>query len=178
MFLHLALWDIFKYKALPIHLTVAVYDNACSHWRMKCRNPLFQFFLHYSNFSSKFKVFDFSLHEIHIIGYIIWIVLLQDKRIQFYLVLDYFHFQVGWWQKYSSGRVHNFSWFSSVYTHILPNSTAYIDLLFAVQPKLIVDSGVQSTLQPNCNYQIVYCTSHLKHWISSTIWEFSLGLQK
>ena len=88
MFLHLALRDIFKYKALPIHLTVAVYDNAC-------RNPLFQFFLHYSNFSSKFKVFDFSLHEIHIIGYIIWIVLLQDKRIQFYLVLDYFHFQVG-----------------------------------------------------------------------------------
>ena len=53
----------------------------------------FNYFLHYSNSSTKFKVFDFSIHEILIVGYIIWIVLLQDKRIQFQLVLYYFQFQ-------------------------------------------------------------------------------------
>ena len=85
----------------------------------------FNYFLHYSSFISKFKMFDFSLHEI-IIGYITWIVILHDKKTQFHLVFDYFQFQEGWWQNYSRGcpswRALNFSSFSLVYTHSAGNN--------------------------------------------------------
>ena len=41
-------------------------------------------------------------------------------------------------------------------THILNTSSSCIDLIFTSLPNLTIDSGVHSSLHPNCNHQIVY----------------------
>ena len=40
-------------------------------------------------------------------------------------------------------------------THILNTSSSCIDLIFRSLPKLIIDSGVHSSLHSNCHHQIV-----------------------
>ena len=40
-------------------------------------------------------------------------------------------------------------------THILGNSSSCIDLIFTSQPNLIIESGVYSSLHPNCYHQVV-----------------------
>ena len=42
-------------------------------------------------------------------------------------------------------------------THVLPNSSLYIDLIITDQPNLVVDRGVHPSLYPNCHHQITYC---------------------
>ena len=46
-------------------------------------------------------------------------------------------------------------------THILPNSSTCIDLIFTDQPILVVDSGVHPSLHANCYHQITYCKFNL-----------------
>ena len=41
-------------------------------------------------------------------------------------------------------------------THILPNSSSCIDLLFTNQPNMITSSGVLPSIHPNCHHQIIY----------------------
>ena len=41
-------------------------------------------------------------------------------------------------------------------THILPNSSSCIDLIFCSQPNLVTSSGVRASLFPSCHHQIVY----------------------
>ena len=47
-------------------------------------------------------------------------------------------------------------------THILNTSSSYIDLIFTSLPNLIFDSGVHSSLHPNCHHQIVYAKFNLE----------------
>ena len=47
-------------------------------------------------------------------------------------------------------------------THLLPNSSSSIDLIFTDQPSLVVDSGTHPSFHPNCHHQIVYCKLNLK----------------
>ena len=46
-------------------------------------------------------------------------------------------------------------------THILLNSNSRIDLIFTDQPNLILDSGIHSSLHPNCHHQIIYSKINL-----------------
>ena len=46
-------------------------------------------------------------------------------------------------------------------THIL-NTSSCIDLIFTSIPNLIINSGVHSSLHPNCHYQIVYAKFSLE----------------
>ena len=46
-------------------------------------------------------------------------------------------------------------------THILPNSSTCIDLIFTDQPNLVVDSGVHPSLHTNCHHQITFCKFNL-----------------
>ena len=46
-------------------------------------------------------------------------------------------------------------------THINSNSTSCIDLIFTDKPGLLVDSGVHSSLHPNCHHQVIYSTFNL-----------------
>ena len=46
-------------------------------------------------------------------------------------------------------------------THIQTNNTSCIDLIFTDKPGLSVDSGVHSSLHPNCHHQIIYSTFNL-----------------
>ena len=41
-------------------------------------------------------------------------------------------------------------------THILENSSSCIDLIFSNQPKLIMDSGVHTTVHSKCHHPIIY----------------------
>ena len=41
--------------------------------------------------------------------------------------------------------------------HLLLNSLSSTDLFFTEQPNLAVDNGVHPSLNPNCQYQIIYC---------------------
>ena len=61
-------------------------------------------------------------------------------------------------------------------THILPNSSSFIDLLFTNQPNMITSSGVLPSLHPNCHHQIIYANFDLKiHYppqYSREIWHY------
>ena len=46
-------------------------------------------------------------------------------------------------------------------THILPNSSSCIDLIFTNQPNLVTESGVYPSLQLKCHYQIVFAKLNL-----------------
>ena len=46
-------------------------------------------------------------------------------------------------------------------THLLPNSSSCIDLIFTDQPNLVVDSGVHPSLHPNCHHQITFSRYNL-----------------
>ena len=41
-------------------------------------------------------------------------------------------------------------------THILESSVSCIDLVFTSQENLVTNSGVHSSLHPNCHHQIVF----------------------
>ena len=47
-------------------------------------------------------------------------------------------------------------------THILPNSSSCIDLIFTNQPNLVTESGVHQSLHPKCHHQIVFAKLNLK----------------
>ena len=47
-------------------------------------------------------------------------------------------------------------------THILSNSPSCIDLIFTNQPNLVVDSGTNPSLHPNCHHQIILCKINLQ----------------
>ena len=47
-------------------------------------------------------------------------------------------------------------------THILPNSSSCIDLLFTNQPNMITSSGVLPSIHPNCHHQIIYANINFK----------------
>ena len=46
-------------------------------------------------------------------------------------------------------------------THVSNTSSSCIDLIFTSQPNLITDSGVHSSLHPNCHHQIVFAKLNL-----------------
>ena len=47
-------------------------------------------------------------------------------------------------------------------THIIGERSSCIDLIFASEPNLVVESGVQSSLHQNCHHQIVFSRFSLK----------------
>ena len=47
-------------------------------------------------------------------------------------------------------------------THILPNSSSCIDLLFTNQPNIITNSGVLPSIHPNCHHQFIYANINFK----------------
>ena len=47
-------------------------------------------------------------------------------------------------------------------THILDPSSSCIDLIFTSQPKLVMDSGVHSSLHVNCHHQIIFAKFNLQ----------------
>ena len=47
-------------------------------------------------------------------------------------------------------------------TNLIANSFSCIDLIFTSQPDLVMESGVHSSLHPNCHHQIVFAKIKLK----------------
>ena len=47
-------------------------------------------------------------------------------------------------------------------THILAESSSCIDLIFTSHQNLVMESGVHSSLHPNCHHQITYAKFNLK----------------
>ena len=47
-------------------------------------------------------------------------------------------------------------------THILPDSSSCIDLIFAKQPNMVAESGVHPSLHPKCYHQIIFAKHNLK----------------
>ena len=48
-------------------------------------------------------------------------------------------------------------------THILPNSSSCIDLIFTSQPNMVIESGIHSSLHSSCHHQIVFAKFNLKY---------------
>ena len=61
-------------------------------------------------------------------------------------------------------------------TYLTSNSSLCIDLIFTSQPNLLMESGVHSSLHPNCHHQIVFAKINLKiHYpppYEREIWHF------
>ena len=76
-----------------------------------------------------------------------------------------------WWTKVktttegtqleSLTTVHGLYQLISQPTHLLPQSSTCIDLIFTDQPNLIVDGGVHPSLHSNCHHQIAHCKLNL-----------------
>ena len=47
-------------------------------------------------------------------------------------------------------------------THVIGERSCCTDLIFASQPNLVVESGVQSSLHQNCHHQILFARFNLK----------------
>ena len=47
-------------------------------------------------------------------------------------------------------------------THLLQNSSSCIYLIFTFQPNIVVESGVDPSLHPNCHHQIMFAKFNLK----------------
>ena len=46
-------------------------------------------------------------------------------------------------------------------THTLNLSSSCIDLIFTSQPNLVMESGIHSSLHPNCHHQVVFAKLNL-----------------
>ena len=62
---------------------------------------------------------------------------------------------------YSLTSSNGFSQLINEPTHLQTNSSSCIDLIFTDQPNLSVNSGVHTSLHPNCHHQIVHTSSNL-----------------
>ena len=64
-------------------------------------------------------------------------------------------------------------------THLTANSSSCIDLIFISHPNLVMESGVNSSLHPNCHHQIVFAKLNLKICYPSPyeheIWHYEKG---
>ena len=58
--------------------------------------------------------------------------------------------------------LYDFSQLISEPTHILQNSSPYIDLIFTGQPNLKINSGIKSSLHESCHHQITYAKFNLQ----------------
>ena len=52
---------------------------------------------------------------------------------------------------------HGFKQIVSDPTHILPQSSSCIDLIFTDRPNYVIDCGTHPSLHPNCHHQIIFC---------------------
>ena len=61
-------------------------------------------------------------------------------------------------------------------THILKNSSSFIDLIFTGEPTLIIDTGTHPSLHPNCHHKIIHSKIDLKivyaRPYSRLVWDF------
>ena len=62
-------------------------------------------------------------------------------------------------------------------THFFYSSSSCIDLIFTSQPKLVMESGVQPSLHPNCHHQLVFAKFDLSIYSPSpyetTVWYYN-----
>ena len=70
-------------------------------------------------------------------------------------------FTSGGTQVYSLTTSYGLSQIISDPTHILPNSSSCIDLIFTNQPNLVTEGGVYPSLHPKCHHQIVFAKLNL-----------------
>ena len=67
-------------------------------------------------------------------------------------------------------------------THIQTNSTSCINLIFTDKENLSINSGVHSSLHPNCHHQIVHSSFNLnicfKQYIQNERFESDFGFFK
>ena len=70
-------------------------------------------------------------------------------------------FTSGGTQVYSLTTSYGLSQIISDPTHILPNSSSCIDLIFTNQPNLLTERGVYPFLHPKCHHQLVFAKLNL-----------------
>ena len=63
-------------------------------------------------------------------------------------------------------------------THILQNSSSWIDLIFKDQPNLVINSEEKAPLHENCHHQITYTKLNLQIMYPPPIRKACLRLQK
>ena len=62
-------------------------------------------------------------------------------------------------------------------TYLTSNSSSCTDLIFTCQPNLAMESGVYSSLHPNCHYQVVFAKINLKIYFPPP-YECKIGIMK
>ena len=97
---------------------------------------------------------------------------IQQFRSSFVVIIGDFNAKSkSWWKKdITSNEGSQIDSIASTYglqqlmldpTHILPNSSTCIDLIFTDQPNLFVESDIHPYLHTNCHYQITFCKFNL-----------------
>ena len=97
---------------------------------------------------------------------------IKHSRPSFTIILGNFNAKSkSWWsgdvtshegtQIESLTTMHSLQQLISDPTHLLPNSSSCIDLIFTDQPNLAVNSGVHPSLHVKCHHQIIHCKFNL-----------------
>ena len=111
----------------------------------------------------------------------------KDKPSLFVVTGDFNARSSSWWcndintiersHLYSLTSSNDFSQLINEPTNIQTNNSSCIELMFTNQPNLSVNSGVHSSLHPNCHHQIVHTSFNLDIYYP-TIPTINMGLQK
>ena len=108
---------------------------------------------------------------------------ITKKRSDFVIVNGAFHAKsTTWWSGDTTTAegtniealtsYHGFEQVINEPTHILPNSSSCIDLIFADKPNLIVESGVLPSVHVKCHHQLIYSKLNLNviNLLLTSVW--------
>ena len=158
---------IFQKETLGVHIVNSLNFNECIVREVSIQNSKGYIGVIYRPPSQNIIEFEnFLLHFEKLLNYA------TSSNGLFTIILDDFNARSSiWWTKdktttestqlESLTTVHGFHQLISQATHLLPQSSPCINLIFTDQPDLIGDSGFHSSLHSNCNHQITHCNINL-----------------
>ena len=93
--------------------------------------------------------------------------IINPSKPNYVIIIGHFKVKISIWKKYDPDTregveirvltsLFGLTQMISEATHILPNSSTCIDLLFTNQPNLIIEARVYPSLHPNCHHQIIF----------------------
>ena len=167
-FLPLRILNVQYLHFLPLRILNVQYLQECINFEMKIGDEVCNFISLYrstsqtlDNFETFSKNFELNLENI------------VHKNPFLVVVIGDFNAKSGKWHcqeksTFEGNVIDNITSQFGLYqvikepTHILSTFSSCIDLIFTSLPNLIIDSGVHSSLHPNCHHQIVYAKFNLE----------------
>ena len=160
-------WIYYK-NCVPLRTISVNYLSECIYFEIKIGNKIYNFITQYSSPSQNQDGFQAFIDNLQINLE----TLAQRNRFLMVVIGDFYAKPKHWCSQCSTNfegitieNVTSQSGLSQITkegTHIIETSSPCIDLIFTTQPNLVVESGVHSSLHPNCHHQIAFAKFNIK----------------